>query len=482
MTDKNPTFVSNVVKLISGSVIAQSITVLITPILTRLFAPEAFGVAELFIAISTILIISSCLRYERAIMLPLTDDEAANIFSASLIFTIIISTLTLFIVFLADERIVAVLNAPGLKPYLKFLPLAILTGGVLLAMNFWNSRTKEFGRLSVSRVLNSFSNQSSRLFGGIAGYVTSGMLIGSTILGQSVSTVFLAFVIWRKDHNLFKEKIRPQKMFAAIKRYKKFPIFDIWGSLLNTFSWQLPAFFLAAFFSPAIVGYYALGTAVIRLPMNILGNSIAQVFYQKASDTRHAGNMPHVVENVFTRLVAIGLFPMLMLCIIGQDLFSLVFGKNWAEAGLYTQILAPWMFFTFISSPLSTLFAVYERQGSALIIQSLIFITRLLSLCIGGIMGNVYVALGLFSLSGVIVYSGLSIWNMKLAHISSLVFLRVILKYLLYFLPIGLILVSLKYLINVSSLIIAIMSLGSLIIYFVWIIKKDKQLNKFLFI
>ena len=475
-------FAGNVLKLATGSVFAQGIAVLITPILTRFFLPEAFGVAELFISISAILIISSCLRYERAIMLPLTDDDAANIFCASIVFTIIISMFAFCIVFFADEWIAAIFNAPGLKPYLKLLPLAILTGGVLLAVNFWNSRTKEFGLLSVSRVLNSFSNQSSRLLGGLVGYVNSGTLIISTILGQFLAVLFLVLRTWKKDATLLKASVSPKRMILEIKRYKKFPIFDIWGSLLNTASWQLPAFFLAAFFSPVIVGYYALGTAVIRLPMNILGSSIAQVFYQKASDTRHAGNMPYVVENVFTRLVAIGLFPMLLLCIIGQDLFSLVFGKNWAEAGLYSQILAPWMFFTFISSPLSTLFSVYERQGSALIMQSLIFITRILSLYIGGIMGNVYIALGLFSLSGVIVYGVLSIWNMKLANISTLVFLRVTLKYLLYSLPIGIILVSLKYWINVSSLIISLTSIVSLIVYFVWIIKKDNQLNKFLYI
>ena len=62
---------------------------------------------------------------------------------------------------------------------------------------------------------------------------------------------------------------------------------------------------LSAFFSPVIVGYYALGNAVVRLPMNIIGGAIAQVFYQRASEAKNKGQSAHVVENVYKRLVAI---------------------------------------------------------------------------------------------------------------------------------------------------------------------------------
>ena len=38
------TFAGNVLKLVTGSVIAQGICVLVAPIVARLFTPEAFGV------------------------------------------------------------------------------------------------------------------------------------------------------------------------------------------------------------------------------------------------------------------------------------------------------------------------------------------------------------------------------------------------------------------------------------------------------
>lgn len=53
--------------------------VLVAPVIARLFAPEAFGVVALFLSIAGIICVVVCLRYELSIMLPKTDEEAANL-------------------------------------------------------------------------------------------------------------------------------------------------------------------------------------------------------------------------------------------------------------------------------------------------------------------------------------------------------------------------------------------------------------------
>ena len=72
-------FAGDVLKLVSGTTLAQAIGILITPILTRLYAPEAFGTLALFTSITSILSVIACMRYELAIMLPESDEEAANL-------------------------------------------------------------------------------------------------------------------------------------------------------------------------------------------------------------------------------------------------------------------------------------------------------------------------------------------------------------------------------------------------------------------
>lgn len=472
-------FVGNVLKLSTGSAFAQALGILLSPVITRLFAPETYGLYSLFISVTSILGVIVCFRYELSVMLPKTDEEAANLLAVSLISTLIVTVATIVLILIMSDMIVRLLNSPELKKYLCLIPISVFFSGVFMALNYWNSRTKNFGRLSIAQIVSSIVAQGAKLGAAFAGYVSGGVLIGAIVLGSFVSTSVLGERIWQDDHALFKSSIQWKKIGAGFKRYSKFPMVDSWGGLLNMVSWQLPIFFLSAFFSPIIVGYYALGTTVARLPMNIIGGAIAQVFYQKACDAKNKGECTEVVENVYRRLVAIGLFPMLLLCLIGKDLFSTVFGHNWAEAGLYTQILAPWMFFTFISSPLSTLFAVFERQGSALIVHSAIFLTRLISLYIGCALGNVYIALGLFSATGIFVYGGLSIWNMKLANMPTSLFFTVLTKYFLYFLPVGLGLFLLKLWFNASSIIPLFLSVLALGIYFAITVRQDTILNKY---
>ncbi|RLB77730.1 MAG: lipopolysaccharide biosynthesis protein, partial [Deltaproteobacteria bacterium] len=185
------TFAGNVLKLVAGSVFAQGLGVLVAPIVARLFAPEAFGVAALFVSITSIIGVMACLRYELSIMLPKTDEEAANLLGGSLFFVLIITSISTLIIFFAGDAIANLLNSPKLKKYLWLIPVSVFVSGTFLALNYWNSRTKHFGRLSIARVISSVVTQTTKLGAGLAGFVSSGVLIGTGILGQIVSTFVL---------------------------------------------------------------------------------------------------------------------------------------------------------------------------------------------------------------------------------------------------------------------------------------------------
>jgi len=116
------------------------------------------------------------------------------------------------------------------------------------------------------------------------------------------------------------------------------------------------------FFSPIVVGFYSLGFMVLQMPMSLIGGAIAQVFFQRASEARSDDTLSLLVENVFRLLVMIGIFPILAMMLAGSDLFAVIFGEIWVEAGLYAQILSIWAFVWFISSPLSMIWVVLENK------------------------------------------------------------------------------------------------------------------------
>ena len=479
MSKLQSSFAANVSKLITGSVFAQGLGVLVAPIVARLFAPEAFGVAALFASITGIIGVVACLRYELSIMLPKTDEEAANLFGLSLFFVLIITGISALIIFFAGDVFIGLLNAPGLKKNLWLIPVSVLVSGTFLAQNYWNSRTKHFGRLSIARLISSVSAQSTVLGAGYAGFVSGGVLIGSRILGQLVSTLFLGRQIWQDDRHLFKTCIRWEKMMAGLRRHKNFLVYGTWSALLNTASQQMPVLLLSFYFSPKIVGFFALGKTVLSIPMSMVGAAISQVFFQKASEAHNRiGNLSEVVEEVFKRLVSIGIFPILLLTLIGQDIFIVAFGARWAEAGVYMQILGLWIFFQFISSPISTLFAVLEKQSYGLFFNVLLFITRVVSLIVGGITGDVMLTLLLFASTGVACYGFLCFWLISKAGVSIFRALFHIFKYSICSSPLLIIIAFAKYPLGVQEIGVMLLGLGSLLLYYALVIRSDEELRK----
>ena len=159
------------------------------------------------------------------------------------------------------------------------------------------------------------------------------------------------------------------------------------------------------------------------------------------------------------KLIFIGMLPMIVLALISGDLFAVLFGETWSEAGRYAEILIPWIFFSFIASPLSSLFAVYERQGTALFLQCFIFFTRFISLYIGGIHQNIYLAIGLFSSTGVVVYGAYAMFNMKFADADIKKICLSFIKEFSYCLPVAIGILCVKYVLEFDRIFLLITAL-----------------------
>ncbi|MBN2297900.1 MAG: oligosaccharide flippase family protein [Deltaproteobacteria bacterium] len=472
-------FANNVMKLAGGSMVAQVFGIAVSPIITRLFAPEAMGIMALFISISSVLGVISCLRYELSIVLPADEKDSANLFASSLIITALLSAIILICVAVFGECFSALTNTEELNNYLWLLPISVFLQGGFLAFNYWSTRSKHFGRLSLARVASSLVNNLSKLSLGFVGFVNAGTLICAYIIGQIISFVFLGAPIFKKNYSLFKSTISLSRMAENLSRYRQFPQFSTWTALLNSASVNIPAWILAIFFSPVVVGFYAICRIFLAMPMQFIGSAIAQVFFQQATELKNTnGNLSATVEKVFTTLVLLSLFPVLMLMLTGEELFALVFGQRWAEAGFYAQILSPWIFVVFISSPLSNLFNVLEKQHIGLIFDTLLFSSRLVSLIVGGLLNDVYLALALFSGSGFLVWTGICFWLLNSSGVSKIRVMNKIMKYVLFCLPFVIFEAFIKWQLQVNTLVL-ITSMGiGILLYYSFVLANDESMKK----
>ncbi len=330
-----------------GSSIAALITIISTPILTHYFTPDAFGIFAVFSSITGIISIIACMRYELAIMLPKSDDDAINIFALCLLIAFFISVFLLPIFWFFQSEIISLFNLPDLGSYILLIPFMILVNGFFTALYNWHTRTQNFKLLAGARVTNAVMTNGSQLASAFMGFLTAGGLIIGTILGTFSSTLVLFVQMWRTDKAALKSSVRWNAIILGLKRYRNFPIYDSFSAFINNLSWQLPVLMLAAFFSPAIVGFYSLGLMVLFFPMNLIGGALSQNFLQKAAEVKDQGTLGHLVEQVFEILVIVGLYPIFVLTLVGANIVMVIFGPNWGEAGVYLQILSIWAFVWF---------------------------------------------------------------------------------------------------------------------------------------
>ncbi|HHV25268.1 MAG: oligosaccharide flippase family protein [Methanosarcina sp.] len=474
---KKKSFASDVLTLAGGTTFAQILTILSAPVLTRLYGPEDFGIWALYISITSIISVIACMRYEYSIMLPESDEEAVNLVGLSFLAVLFVSGLTFPVIWYFKEPIVTILNSQQIGDYLWLVPPFIFVNGVFLALNNWNSRTKLFKRLSLSRVFSSVSATTTQIGLGFAGKIGAGGLIAGSLAGQSIATFVLGGQIWRDDRKLITKSLNWKKVYEGFKKYRKFSFIDTWAALMNSVSWQLPAFLLSAFFTPAVVGFYSLGFRLLQLPMSFIGGSISQVFFQRASRAFSEGTLSSLVEDVFRMLVIIGMFPILILTIVGSDVFTVIFGKGWAEAGVYAQILSLWAFIWFISSPLTTIYVIVEKPHFGFHYNFFNLITRLLSLTIGGMLGSARIALMLFSVSGILVYGYLCLKMMSYSGVKASKALQIIFSNFILFVPAGIVLVALKTA-EINQILLVVFSGVIIGIYYLYILKTNTQIKK----
>ncbi len=468
-------FITNVLKLVSGSVIAQAVGILLVPIISRLYSPGDFGVFQVFVAISGILAVLSCFSYQFAIMLPKEDEDSANIVALCLILVCATSVISGGVFILLSGWVGEVLNTPELSQYLIFLPVIVFVNGLFLVFNYWLSRRVRFGALATAQVANTVSSKVVQIGAGIGAASPLGLILGQ-IAGFGAALVVMLRGI-REDLALFRS-VTPGRIKQLAKRYRRFPLFTSWSTVSNTISMQAAPLMLAAFFSPAVVGFYGMAHMVVNMPMSLIGSATGQVFFQKASEEKNrTGSVKTVVREVHQRLVSIGIFPILILMIIGEELFALVLGAQWATAGEYARILAPWLLLVFIASPLSTIFSVLERQTVDLTFNLLILFSRIVVLYIGGVYGSPVVALVLFSLTGVVFWGWMNLYVLKVSGVAYRTGLEDFLRFLLIALVVAIPLIIVKYL-SLPLYILLIVTGIVTCIYYAVVISGDPILKK----
>jgi O-antigen/teichoic acid export membrane protein len=356
-------FARSVGVLASGAAAGQLLIVAASPLLTRLYTPGEFGAFTVFsILLFTLLQIAS-LRYEMAILLPESEERAANLLALSLAAATATSAVAGLAVHLFGDALVAWTETPGLRPWLWLLPVSLWAAGLYEGLSQWSIRRRAFSHLARTNVSQNLARVLTQIGLGWSGAGTMGLVVGD-VVGRVWGTATLAFLTRREPPAA--GAVEGGRLLEEAKRYRRFPLVASGSGLLNQAGVQMPALLLAGLYGPQVAGWYGLGQRVINLPMVMVGHSIAHVYTERAAGLARAGSSRELVRllsKTALMLAGVGIVPFGLLAAFGPWLFARIFGEAWSETGRYAQVLALMSLSEFVAIPISRTLAVLERQG-----------------------------------------------------------------------------------------------------------------------
>jgi O-antigen/teichoic acid export membrane protein len=346
-------FLKNSAKLVAGTAIAQAISFLVIPFITRLYTPAQFGAFTVFLSVVGGLGLIGTLRYEMAVVLPKREKDSVNIVFLSLMTALVLCVfLTILILFFNFLSLPGTVVDPVYRQWSYFIPIMVFLVAAGNVFQHWFNRKKEYRTLAMAKVVNSAGNNLLTLYLGFIGIGIWGLLLGN-FLGLLVFNLFFMVGIYlRYRRTLHFFNLASQKTLAL--KYKHLPLANTPQVLVELIQVYGVIFLLQAFFTSEIVGWYSLSQRVMQAPMTLIGTSFAQVFYKDASEMHvNGGNLSGLVRKTIKTSAMVAFIPMIVMVAAGPWLITLVFGPSWREAGVYSRILAPWMFFDFIRASIS---------------------------------------------------------------------------------------------------------------------------------
>lgn len=370
------------------------------PVLARLFGPAEFGAFAAYSALAVLVGGFACLQYDLAVMLPKAHASAAPVFLLAVSLAALVAVGSGLVILMIQ--------------YLEFgdyfgglvfwLPASVLISGTLSAASYWASRTRNFQELAASKIAHQVVNATTGIGSALAGAGSAAALVAANVIGQLSALLFLGSTSLKQSRRDLRAGCNMQMIRVAAFDYRKFPQYSLWANLLNNASWQAPVLVLGFLFSTAAVGFYAVALRIIQIPMGLISTSVSQVYLQRMTEDPDPQKRVMVTEAVFARLLSISILPCACLSISGKEIFIVLLGAAWAEAGELAQILAPWALIWFVSSPLSSVYYSLQKQREELMLQGLLFASRTFAVWFGGQWGGLKTTVACLAVAGVLSY------------------------------------------------------------------------------
>ena len=378
-------YMKNVFTLMAGTIIGQALVFVLAPFITRLFTPEDFTLLEQYTMLVTVLSVVVTGKYEFAIMHPKEQNDARHIAALALkvaFYSCVV--LSVLILFLAKDISYWLMNE-SIAIYLWTLPIVLFFTAVFNVFNYWFSRLKQYKVAAHSKVLSAVSSEPVKIATGLGGWGPSG-LVFSTIIG-SIAAGAYAFWKFLKSEPEGLKNLSNERMKALAVLHKDYPMFSIWGSVLNRLAQWAHVGIFTLYYGLAAVGFMALCRRIFMAPLNVLSNSYSQVFFQRISEIDDAKELRALYYKVLFRFLIAAAGMVFFVQMLPSNTMGFIFGEAWGNSFMYLKYLIYWFALNFVTSSLAFITYRINMQRVGLFLDALHFVLAIVAVYLAHMQG-----------------------------------------------------------------------------------------------
>jgi len=407
---KSSVFAKQIGILSSGNAISYVLAFAAIPILTRVFPKESFDWLTLYLSVISIGGVVVSLQYEQAIVVCKEKQEIAKLFFLSIlsatIITILLGVLALIVSQIYTVGVILEKYPTSFIFYTLFGTwIAAVYQSTMQALN----KLQRYKLMSYSKVLVAFLTVFIQfILWQFPLAVILLALVAGHVFGKGIS-LFLAF---KQCAILIKEALNYsfESYKQLVHKFSDFQKFNLVAVLIDRVAFELPVFLITLWFTESLADY-GMAYRVLMVPMALFCTSYSQVFMRKASDLWNEGqDIRPLIKKTWLFIGGFLIVPFIVLMVFGAQIFGVVFGQEWSEAGKIAAFLVPFQWASAMSSTTSVTYSVIRKQRFMVIFSTISVVYRIGSFALGYYLGNFETALIAFSISHItalIFYNGI---------------------------------------------------------------------------
>ncbi len=394
------TYLKSISVLVKGAFAAQFVTLLCSPVITRLFTPDELGVYALVTgAVGMFGFAMSC-RFEVCIVSENDEVKVNSLVKLSLLICMLLSCLLFvcYYIYFKYSRI----SCNPFQLSLVVFGLLFMTG-IINVFTAYNNRNKDYRLITKSYVLRVLSQNICNVMAGLSHLGAIGLSV-SHLIGYFVGVRDQAALLLIKRAAIYQISIR--QMLLVFCENKKQALLSTPAVLANGFSYSIILYFVESLFSVAAVGYYLISYRILGLPLSIISANISRVFLEKASsEFKKKGEfqrtylMTVVIQIILSIPIGFCLF------LFAPSVCKILFGEGWDIAGNYIRILTPMFMFRFIAGGVNTSAIIVKKQQVDFAIQLILMLFTIIVFIIARFYNlEIEMFLIFLSIGGCIIY------------------------------------------------------------------------------